>query len=258
MKNSKDSPCYKFLVMVSLTFLASYTALASHPGSRMISAGETMSTQAEELQADTTRRPLTLDSLPAFASISMPSGREIVLERQLGGITYFDPEDPSVFGTLGPSDLAGIELEGIEDLGNGTAQGVITTQNRLGGKSALHVTVQGKNPGIFTALLRTSEGEMLAEYQIWLGADGSDNSLNDESLESVSSSAVLVFVITAAGIAAIGCTLAALLTECTTECSRACQEEPGCYMISSSEGWCGTCTCACQCSSGNPGLEPIW
>lgn len=57
----------------------------------------------------------------------------------------------------------------------------------------------------------------------------------------------LVIVVSAAVVTAVGCSAAALLTNCIRDCADACWSCGQCSMESASEGLCGTCTCTCSC-----------
>lgn len=71
---------------------------------------------------------------------------------------------------------------------------------------------------------------------------------DSQDLRRVSGEVIIVIVISAAVVSVVSCAVVALLTNCIDDCSDACSA-CGASMASSSEGWCGQCTCQCQTST---------
>ena len=187
---------------------------------------------------------LDFASIPSLGQLTVGQ-KTYLLERVENGFIARDV-DSQRGAVISDQELAGLRLMApnrSSDENRYTIQGA----QLFGGRETLTVIVDEANEYSVSARITAGATTIPVSYELHSESSPRSPEWNRSGggLSHASEEIILVLVIGAAAISALGCTLAALLTNCASDCADACGECGG-SLLSSSEGLCGTCTCQCQ------------
>ncbi|MEM9554708.1 MAG: hypothetical protein AAGC60_10645 [Acidobacteriota bacterium] len=175
------------------------------------------------------------------ATFTDPDQGELRYEyfKQADGSLFYRTKSSSQLGSVEKAAIEGIEIKVLNDDG-GRFDTVFSVPDGLGGK--LEFSYYGSwdaRKGIADGTLITPGGESRS-----LRVDIPSNS-GTTAAQPTKAVIIISIGVSAAAISAIGCFWNAWRTDCAADCAAACTAGGG-SLKSSSEGWCGSCTCICN------------
>jgi hypothetical protein len=202
----------------------------------------TMVTAAADAQP-TIERTLDFSSAPLMGELRI-GDQTITLERVANGFVARNLVDSTTV-VISDEELGRFKATFVAGEADGQAPKsfVVHREGQFGAQERVAIEIDDGQGDSFSGTVTTQGQSLSISYQPWPYAGY--RSVADATFISDEISVIIHLVIGAAVVAAAGCAAHALLTNCAEECSEACLS-CNAWMVSSSEGLCGTCSCICQ------------
>ncbi len=188
---------------------------------------------------------------PSFFTATFPeTSQSYEYYKQADGSLFYRSADSSQVGSVPASAINGINITSVTESGGNFAS-TFTLPDGLGATLTYqYFGAWNATTGFATGTLVLPDGsQRILELNIPAGT----------TTLAITKAVVIIIVIGAGAIAGIGCLWHALVTDCAADCAAACAKGGG-SLKSSSEGWCGRCTCKCyepRCPQQKANAVPI-
>lgn len=183
---------------------------------------------------------IDFNAMPQLSQIRI-GDRELLVTRVANGFVVDEQETDSTW-VLSDRELEEYAVSAPSELdpGQGMIRVALSRTGAMNGYRSLNVDIAHATGSGFVGTVEGVHETLPIAFQSIVGADNAGADFVAGEL-----AVTFTLVISAATLGVLTCAVNALITNCASDCAEACSLCDGGYLLSSEEGFCGTCTCKC-------------